>query len=41
MSLITANNLSKTYANGELKVEAVKGLNFKIEPAAFVRYADR
>ncbi len=38
MSLITANNLSKTYAKGELKVEALKDLNFKIEPASFVSF---
>jgi len=33
MSLVTANNLSKAYAKGELKVEALKDLNFEIEPA--------
>jgi len=38
MSLITAQNLSKTYAKGELEVEALKGLNFEIEPASFVSF---
>jgi putative ABC transport system ATP-binding protein len=38
MSLITANNLSKTYANGELKLEALKNLNFDIEPASFISF---
>ena len=38
MSLITANNLSKTYAKGELKVEALKNLNFEIESASFVSF---
>jgi len=38
MSLITAKNLSKVYAKGELKVEALKGLNFEIEPASFVSF---
>ena len=38
MSLVTANNLSKAYAKGELKVEALKDLNFEIEPASFVSF---
>ena len=38
MSLITAKNLSKVYAKGELEVEALKGLNFEIEPASFVSF---
>ena len=38
MSLITAENLSKTYITGEVKVEALKGLTFEIEPAAFVSF---
>ncbi|MCK4885919.1 MAG: ATP-binding cassette domain-containing protein, partial [Planctomycetes bacterium] len=38
MSLITANNLSKTYAKGELKVEALKELDFEIDPASFVSF---
>jgi len=38
MSLITAHDLSKTYLKGETKVEALKGLNFEIEPASFVSF---
>jgi len=38
MSLIVAKNLSKTYTTGEIKVEALKGLNFEIEPASFVSF---
>ena len=38
MSLIVAQNLSKTYAQGEIKVEALKGLDFNIEPASFVSF---
>jgi len=38
VSLITANNLSKAYAKGELKVEALKNLSFEIEPASFVSF---
>jgi putative ABC transport system ATP-binding protein len=38
MSLITAKNLSKVYAKGELKVEALKDLSFEIEPASFVSF---
>jgi putative ABC transport system ATP-binding protein len=38
MSLITARNLSKIYATGELKVEALKDLNFEIKPASFVSF---
>ena len=38
MSLVTANNLSKTYALGELKVDALKELNFEIDPASFVSF---
>ena len=38
MSLITAKNLSKTYATAELKVEALKGLDFEIEPASFISF---
>lgn len=38
MSLVTASNLSKAYAKGELKVEALKDLNFEIEPASFVSF---
>jgi len=38
MSLITAHDLSKTYLKGETKVEALKDLNFEIEPASFVSF---
>jgi len=38
MSLIVAKSLSKTYTTGEIKVEALKGLNFEIEPASFVSF---
>jgi putative ABC transport system ATP-binding protein len=38
MSLITAHDLSKTYQKGETKVEALKVLNFEIEPASFVSF---
>jgi putative ABC transport system ATP-binding protein len=38
MSLIEAHDLSKTYLKGETKVEALKGLNFEIEPASFVSF---
>lgn len=38
MSLITAENLSKTYITGEVTVNALKGLTFNIEPASFVSF---
>ena len=38
MSLVIAEDVSKTYQNGEVKVEALKGLNFEIEPASFVSF---
>jgi putative ABC transport system ATP-binding protein len=38
MSLIEAHDLSKTYVKGETKVEALKDLNFEIEPASFVSF---
>ena len=38
MSLVIAEDVSKTYLNGEVKVEALKGLNFEIEPASFVAF---
>jgi len=38
MSLIVAHDLSKTYLKGETKVEALKVLNFEIEPASFVSF---
>ncbi len=38
MSLITARDLSKAYLRGEVKVDALKGLGFEIEPASFVSF---
>jgi putative ABC transport system ATP-binding protein len=38
MSLIMAANLSKTYLTGEVEVEALKDLTFKVEPASFVSF---
>lgn len=38
MSLIIAEKLSKKYFKGEIEVEALKGIDFKIEPAAFVSF---
>jgi len=38
MSLIAAHDLYKTYQMGETKVEALKQVNFEIEPASFVSF---
>lgn len=38
MSLITAQEVSKTYANGDLKVEALRQVSFAIEPASLVAF---
>ena len=38
MSLIIAENLSKQYTNGEITIDALKGLSFKIEPSAFISF---
>lgn len=38
MSLIFAEKLSKKYVKGEIEVEALKELDFEIEPAAFVSF---
>ena len=38
MALIEANDLSKEYEAGEIKVTALKDLNFEIEPASFVSF---
>jgi putative ABC transport system ATP-binding protein len=38
MSLVAAEGLSKTYVTGEVPVEALKDLNFEIEPASFVSF---
>jgi putative ABC transport system ATP-binding protein len=38
MALIEANDLNKEYQAGDIKVTALKGLNFEIEPASFVSF---
>ncbi|MBW2171921.1 MAG: ABC transporter ATP-binding protein [Deltaproteobacteria bacterium] len=38
MSLVTADNLEKTYQIGEISVKAIRGVNFTIEPASFVSF---
>jgi putative ABC transport system ATP-binding protein len=38
MSLIKAENVSKTYISGEIKIEALKGLSFEIEPSSFISF---
>ena len=38
MSLIAAENLSKQYISGEITIDALKGLNFAIEPASFISF---
>jgi len=38
MNLITAEKISKKYVKGEIEVEALKELDFEIEPAAFVSF---
>lgn len=38
MRLITAQDVSKTYANGDLKVEALRQVSFAIEPASLVAF---
>ncbi len=38
MGLVIAQDVSKTYLSGEVKVEALKGLSFEIEPASFVSF---
>ncbi|MGA1839086.1 MAG: ABC transporter ATP-binding protein [bacterium] len=38
MSLVVSNDLRKTYINGEVALNALKGLSFKIEPATFVSF---
>jgi len=38
MSLVTANDLEKTYQTGEVSVHAIRGVNFTIEPASFVSF---
>jgi putative ABC transport system ATP-binding protein len=38
MSLVTADNLDKTYQAGDISVKAIRGVNFTIEPASFVAF---
>jgi putative ABC transport system ATP-binding protein len=38
MSLITAENVRKDYQAGEVSIQALKRINFEIEPASFVSF---
>ncbi len=38
MSVIVAKQLVKTYIAGNIKVEAIRGVDFSIEPASFVSF---
>ncbi len=38
MSVIVAEQLIKTYVSGDIKVEAIRGVDFSIEPASFVSF---
>ncbi len=38
MSVIIAKQLVKTYVAGDIKVEAIRGVDFSIEPASFVSF---
>jgi len=38
MSLVTADNLKKTYQIGDISVKAIRDVNFTIEPASFVSF---
>ncbi|MFQ6759031.1 MAG: ABC transporter ATP-binding protein [Deltaproteobacteria bacterium] len=38
MALVTATGLEKTYIIGEVRVEAIRGVDFTIEPGAFVSF---
>ena len=38
MSLVNATDLRKTYNAGEIPVDAIRGVNFTIEPASFVSF---
>jgi putative ABC transport system ATP-binding protein len=38
MSLVTASQLSKTYRAGDVDVPALRGVDFSIEPGAFVAF---
>ncbi|MGA1794972.1 MAG: ABC transporter ATP-binding protein [bacterium] len=38
MSLVIAEDLRKTYVNGEIALDALKGVSFEITPATFVSF---
>lgn len=38
MSLVNAENLTKVYRMGEIEVEALKSVSFRIEPASFISF---
>ena len=38
MSLIVAENIQKYYQVGEIRVTALKGVSFEIEPSSFVSF---
>ncbi|HSR35698.1 MAG TPA: ABC transporter ATP-binding protein [Desulfurivibrionaceae bacterium] len=38
MALVTATGLVKTYTIGEVRVEAIRGVDFTIDPGAFVSF---
>jgi putative ABC transport system ATP-binding protein len=38
MSLVQAEQLTKTYRSGDVEVQAIKGADFAIEPASFVAF---
>ena len=38
MTLVYAKNLQKTYVSGDIRVQAIKGIDFEIEPASFVSF---
>lgn len=38
MALVVARNLKKTYVSGDIPVEAIRGVDFTIEPASFVSF---
>jgi len=38
MALVVAENVVKTYCTGDIEVNAIKGADFKIEPASFVSF---
>ena len=38
MSIVVAKQLKKTYVAGDITVEAIRGVDFTIEPASFVSF---